>query len=245
MEANVEDIELIYGADCPNTKGARKAILTALSRLRMPLRWVEWDSAAEDVPHYAKYYGSPTILIGGTDVAGAQPGQTANSCRLYGLNGKSGAPSADDVITVLSRTARGNSGITDRPEGVRGIIGSVVAVVLAVVPKLTCAACVPAYAAVLGSLGIGFWNYTPYLFPLMVLSLCLVLFMLAFQARKHRGYRPFLAGLALSAVIIVGKFYWNSSLLLYSGTIGLLLVSVWNAWPKTGRDAAPICPNCE
>ncbi len=242
MEADLKDVELIFSADCPNTHRARQVIIEALTTLRLPSRWVEWDSAAQDAPAYAKAYGSPTILVDGVDVGGAPPGDTANACRLYGSNEKTGAPPVDRVLAALS--AGPDHAIDAGPSrGLRGILGSIVAIVPALLPKLTCAACLPAYAAILGSLGIGFWNYTPYLLPITAVSLGVVLFLLAFRAKQRRGYLPFAAGLVASAVILLGKFYWNSDPLLYAGTAGLLCVSLWNAWPQPAQ--IQDCTQCE
>ena len=104
------------------------------------------------------------------------------------------------------------------------------AVGAALLPKLTCPACWPAYAAVLSALGVSFVDYTPYLLPFTLTFLAVTLGMLAWRPR--RGYAPLLLGVAASAVVLVGKFLFDSDLAVYVG-VGLLVgASMWNAWPK-------------
>jgi hypothetical protein len=116
------------------------------------------------------------------------------------------------------------------------------AVGLALLPKLTCAACWPAYAALLSSLGIGFVDYTPYLLPLTATFLVLTVAMLAYRAANRRGYAPFVLGIVASAVVLVGKFVLDSDLALYGGITLLVGASLWNAWPQRAQAS---CPGCE
>ncbi|MBR29665.1 MAG: hypothetical protein CMN77_00090 [Spirochaetaceae bacterium] len=236
----MELIELIYDADCPNAGRARQAILSALSVSKKPLRWIEWDRGDEESPPHAKAYGSPTILVNGKDVGGLQPDEATNSCRLYEAGAR--APSAKAVIRLLSSSV--SDGGTGGSGAGRRVAGTLPAVGLAMLPKLTCAACFPAYAAILGSLGIGLWNYTPYLLPLTIASLAIVLFMLAFRARRRRGYMPLIVGVIVSLAIIFSKFYLHSDPLLYVGIAGLILVSGWNAWPKRALSGEVHCNHC-
>lgn len=115
---------------------------------------------------------------------------------------------------------------------------------IAVLPKLTCAACWPIYSGFLGSLGLGFVNYTPYLLPLTVFFLALSLASLAYRARSRWGYRPFFLGLSASAMVIVGKFVFDSDIALYSGAALLVGASFWNSWLKPLSGSCPVCaPN--
>ena len=108
-------------------------------------------------------------------------------------------------------------------------------IAFAFLPKLACPACWPAYAGLLSSVGLGFLLDTTYLFPLTAAFLVLAVGALAFRARTRRGYGPFRVGLAAAAVVLVGKFIFESDAAMYGG-IGLLVAaSVWNAWPKGER----------
>lgn len=76
------DIELIFDPDCPNAGLARRHLKQALASVGMEPVWREWNRGSQQVPHYARECGSPTILIDGRDVADGSPGET-RQCRLY------------------------------------------------------------------------------------------------------------------------------------------------------------------
>lgn len=114
---------------------------------------------------------------------------------------------------------------------------------VALLPKLACPACWPAYAGLLGALGLGFVDYTPYLLPLSVLFIGVVLATLAYRAPQRRGYKPLLLGMFASGLLLLGKFQYDSDTLLYLG-LGLLIgASVWNTWPVR-RSTGENCPAC-
>jgi hypothetical protein len=72
------EIELIYDDDCPNIERAR----AHLDRTGLPKEWTEWSREEPDAPNYVHRYGSPNILVDGTDVAGTSPGEGAKCCRI-------------------------------------------------------------------------------------------------------------------------------------------------------------------
>ena len=115
---------------------------------------------------------------------------------------------------------------------------------VSLLPKLLCPACWPAYAGLLSSIGLGFLISTTYLLPLTATFLALALAALAFRAGKRRGYGPFLLGIAAAAGILLGKFQWQSNSVLYSAVALLVIVSLWNSWPRHTHGGAP-CPECE
>ncbi len=112
---------------------------------------------------------------------------------------------------------------------------------LAFLPKVACPACWPAYAGVLTSLGLGFLMDTKWLLPLTAVFLFVAVGALAFRARRRRGFGPFFVGLAASAIVLAGKFGFESDLAMYAGLGVLVAASIWNTWP---RRAAPACPAC-
>lgn len=116
------------------------------------------------------------------------------------------------------------------------------AVGVALLPKLTCPACWPAYAGLLSSMGIGFFNYSAYLMPLTIVFLVIVLASLAFRARRRRGYRPLLLGMVAAAILLTGKFRFDSNSVMYIGLGLLVLASLWNSWPRREVQG---CPSCE
>jgi mercuric ion transport protein len=102
---------------------------------------------------------------------------------------------------------------------------------VALLPKLVCPLCWPPYAGIVSSIGFGFLIGTAYLLQITSAFMILTLAVLAFRAKKRRGFGPFVSGLAASTAVLVGKFYLESNPIMYSG-IGLLVAaSVWNAWP--------------
>jgi mercuric ion transport protein len=96
-------VELIYDDGCPNVAAARANLVRALEAVNIPPRWQEWQSDDADRPERVRGYGSPTILVDGTDVAQAGP-TTTRCCRLYLQPDGSmeGAPSVDSIVQALS-----------------------------------------------------------------------------------------------------------------------------------------------
>jgi hypothetical protein len=98
-------------------------------------------------------------------------------------------------------------------------------------PKLACPLCWPAYAGLLGSVGLGFLISAKYLLPVTATFLALAVGALAFRAKHRHGYGPFALGIVSAAGVLIGKFAWESNPTVYA-TVGLLVIaSVWNAWP--------------
>lgn len=234
-------IELIYSGDCPNVEEARGKLRSAIRELGLNLNWKEWDRQREDAPGYTKHFGSPAILINGKDVAPAETSE-ADCCRLYRneSNGTIGAPSISCITAALLEANSETRGAGFRWKKNIAIIPAVGAVFI---PGITCPACWPAYAGLLGSLGIGFINYSPYLLPLVVIFLLLAIASLFYKAKERRGYRPFLLGLTSALLLIVGRFVFQNAFLLYCGVILLIAASVWNSWPVKKGGACPLCKN--
>lgn len=125
----------------------------------------------------------------------------------------------------------------------RSVFMTFPAVGAALLPKLACPACWPAYSALLGAVGLGFVNYTPYLQQLTAGFLLLALASLGFHARRRRRYGPFGLGLLAAAVIMAGKFRIGSDAVTYAGVVLLVGASLWNARPRreTGGGSCPAC----
>jgi len=232
-------IEFIYDRDCPNVEGARAALRDALRALKRTQVWQEWDRADASVPEYVRAYGSPTILVDGKDIAGMPPGD-ASACRIY-RNDKGntrGIPDSQLILAAMQQTS-GNR----KPAGGKiRALAMLPAVGGAILPKLTCAACWPAYAALLSALGVEFVDYTPYLLPITVAALAVALFGLGWRAHVRRGYVPFAVGIIASVVILVGKFGLDNDTAAYVGAAALIGATVWNLWPR--QRAAETCGTC-
>src|SRR5439155_14797171 len=115
---------------------------------------------------------------------------------------------------------------------------------VSLLPKLACPLCWPAYAGLLGSVGLGFLISSTYLVPITAVLLALALFAMAFRAKNRHGYGPFLLGLVTAIGVLLGKFAWESRPTMY-GAVGMLVVaSVWNAWPVAISEMASYT-NCD
>jgi len=235
-------VELIYDADCPNVEEARRQLRAALDQAGEPAEWTEWDRNGRESPAYVRQYGSPTILVGGRDVAGETPSDEANCCRLY--RDKSGelhgAPSLEAIVSALGQGSVSSNG----PAGsFRAWLPIVPAVGISLLPKLACPACWPAYAGLLSAVGLGFLIDTTYLLPLTVVFLVVAVGALGWRAGSRRGFGPFVLGLLAATVVIVGKFSFDSNSAMYGGIALLVGASLWNSWPKRSTSAS--CPACE
>jgi len=229
-------VEFIYDRDCPNVEAARAALREALRALRRTTVWQEWDRADKNVPDYVRAWGSPTILVDGKDIAGMAPGD-ASACRIY-RNEQGKTRGVPDSATILSA-------LIDEKTVTRGRMSALAALPAvggAVLPKLTCAACWPAYTALLGALGIEFADYTPYLLPVTAVALAIALFGLGWRANSRRGFGPLALGIAASVVILIGKFGFDSDVAAYGGAAALVGATVWNLWPR--RAGAGKCGAC-
>lgn len=239
-------VELIYDLDCPNVQEARKVLLGGFAESGLQPRWAEWDRKSPESPAYARQYGSPTILVDGRDVAGAQPAEGSDCCRVYdhGPGALRGVPSISRIATAL------RNGATSAPAHSMGArrgwglpFASLPGFGVALLPVGICPACWPAYAGILGSLGLGFLLDSTYLLPVTVTLFGLAVFALAFRARTRRGYSPFVLGTASVGLVLVFKFACVFDPLVYAGLLGLVVASVWNAWPLR-RNRSGSCPKC-
>jgi hypothetical protein len=113
-------------------------------------------------------------------------------------------------------------------------------VLVAFLPALACAACWPAYAALLSSLGVGFLANAQYLLPVTIAALGTALTALAWTSRRDR--RPLLIGAIGAALVLVGKSSLQSNLANFIGAGLLVAASLWSM--SFRRGAAAECPSC-
>jgi mercuric ion transport protein len=114
---------------------------------------------------------------------------------------------------------------------------------LTLLPIGACPACWPAYAGLLGSLGLGFLLDSTYLLPLMGAFLALALGTLGYRAKGRRGYGPLALGVVATGMALLGKFTLASNVLLYVGLGSLVAASIWNTWPRKAARAGS-CGKC-
>lgn len=230
-----DSIEFIYQPDCPNVDATRAALRQALVAAGQTPRWREWNSALSNCPPHARAYGSPTILVNGRDIAGAEPSH-APACRIYrdAAGRVSGVPSTDLIASALHA----------RAEPTRLLGGFAVLPILGVtlLPKLTCAACWPAYSAALASVGIGFFDYTPYLSGLLAVAVAITAIVLVRQARRQRRYAPLLLGAVGAGMLMVAKVGLDYATITYVGATLLALATFCSSW-AAGRSNCAACSN--
>lgn len=240
MSQYANRVELIYDADCPNVPQARSLLIKAFTQTGVSARWREWERGAPDTPEYARRYGSPTILVDERDVGGGAPGAGNAACRIYsdGDGRLSRTPPLEAICMALL------SGSPGKPARTRwqAVIASLPAVGAASLPKLTCPLCFPAYAAALSALGLEFMDYTPYLLPFTAAFLVVALAVLAIQSRRTGNRYPLLLGIAASAVVLIGKFQFESEWLTTGGIVLLVTAIVLGGRART--DSAVSCPAC-
>lgn len=241
-------VELVYDSDCPNVGQARAALLQAFSRAKISASWIEWDWKAPESPTYIRGYGSPTILVDGKDVADAEPGEEVDCCRLYSdtANGFCRVPSVRQIAAALTKNDKA-AAVTDSGAGTqlgwRGLLAVLPGVGASLLPVATCPACWPAYAGLLGTIGLGFLLDKAYLLPVTGVLLGLTLASLAYRARSRRGHGPLGVGIVGASIVLAGKFALSSDFLLYLGLVLLIGASLWNSWPRKAAttDACAAC----
>ena len=101
-------VELVFDPTCPNVDKARGAIRAALLAVGAPVEWKEWERGVESTPPALRMFGSPTVLVNGTDVSGGDEtaDADANSCRVYmdECGCVCGAPSAQQIASAITAT---------------------------------------------------------------------------------------------------------------------------------------------
>lgn len=240
----MSDVDLVYDPDCPNADQARTNLRRALEMAGLPARWREWVRTDIATPDDLRRFGSPTILVGGRDIAGSEPLDGTGACRIYQDENlhRRVVPSVSMIFAALPGKPEESA-----PPGAKAGLLSTLAVVpgtlAAFLPALTCPACWPAYAGLLSSLGIGFLWKGPYLLPITVALLGIALGALAHGARQRRGYGPLALGSVGSVAVILAKFLFHRPWIAAVAAGLVLAASVWNAWPK--KMTRRSCPACE
>jgi mercuric ion transport protein len=237
-------VEFVYEKNCPNIEPTRSILLQAFSKLKMKPHWMEWEISDVSTPGYVRRYGSPTILINGKDVGESENLAKPEQCRLYTQpdNSLSGVPSINIIMNAIQAAASGNKyKLTFNVTGLN--VAALPAIIFALLPKLICPFCWPLYTGLLGSIGINFINYTPYLFPLLTLFLILTMSGLMLGAKSNKQYDPIFLGGLSSLLVLIGKFLYESEMCLYFGLIGLVASVIWQQRIKSSgnRDSCPDC----
>lgn len=96
----VPSVDLVYDVECPNVAAARANLLRAFAAVDLLPRWTEHRIGDPVAPDRVRGYGSPTVLVDGRDVAGAERGADP-CCRIYGA-GEARAPSIELIVRALA-----------------------------------------------------------------------------------------------------------------------------------------------
>lgn len=221
-------VQLLSFPGCPNADAARDALRRALVAAGLPPHFEDVDVTAAGTPERLRSWGSPTILVDGCDVAGADP--TGPSCRLYdgAPEGVRGVPSDELIRTAL------NNARPRRPQWLRAL-AVVPGAALALLPVAHCPACLGAYFAVLSALGLGFLVNERVLAPLIGVFLVLGLGTVAWSTRSHRHPGPLIITTIGSLAVVLGRLVWNVPAVLYGGVALLIGAALWNLWLKRPR----------
>ncbi|MEE9574410.1 MAG: MerC family mercury resistance protein [Candidatus Neomarinimicrobiota bacterium] len=223
-------VEFIYEKNCPNIAKARMQLLRAFSALNIKPHWLEWEVNDAEAPEYVRQYGSPTIMVDGRDVDGTKFSDNTNHCRLYlhSDNTSSGVPAVESIMQAMQGYHHKDVRSSRFPDS--GLKAATIPVILfSLLPKLICPFCWPLYTGLLGSVGINFINYTPYLFPLLTLFLILTVSGLIYGARRKNKYAPVCLGGLSSLLILIGKFLNETDILIYIGLTGLIVSVIWQS----------------
>ena len=113
--------------------------------------------------------------------------------------------------------------------GSRKVLAAIPAVAVALLPK--CPACLPGYAALAGSLGLGLPIESAYLLPLMLLVLILIVLGYRSRGDNHRGFAPIVLEAFGTSILIAGRFLLSSRLVSFGGAACLIAGSLWSLWP--------------
>lgn len=110
----------------------------------------------------------------------------------------------------------------------KSIGATLLTVLVAFLPSLSCPACWPAYAGLLSSVGLGFFNYTPYLPYLTAILIAISVFGIYSGERQRSNYLLTVIGLLGGAAIVCYQTIYNQESLLYIGASILIIASLVN-----------------
>jgi len=219
-------VELLYFPGCPNVSAAREQLRRAFTAVGRPASWTEIDVSADSAPAHTFGYGSPSVLVDRRDVMGAGP-SGGTSCRIYVENDVQGVPPLEAIVSALRSASAATT-----PPGAGMSLAVMPGALLSLLPVAGCPSCWPAYAGVLGALGMPFLMDTKWLLLITGGALLVALVGLAYRAGQRRGRGPLALGALAATVILVGKFVLEVEVAVYIGTPLLVAASLWNAWPK-------------
>lgn len=124
----------------------------------------------------------------------------------------------------------------------RTILGIAPAFGFSLIPTLTCPACLPALASVLGAVGLTFLAQREYLIWFNLVALGIAIVLLARGEKKWISW-PLATAVLGAAAVMLGKFAWDSSALWWTGLGVFMLGSAWSAYGR--RSPSGGCDECK
>jgi hypothetical protein len=105
--------------------------------------------------------------------------------------------------------------------------------VLASAVGLTCPACIPAFASLLASMGIGVAAAEQFIRPMLVGLLVIAVAAFAWSAKLHRHWWVVLTGIIGGVLVYLGRYFvfdelWITQVALWTGTVLLVVTSLVN-----------------
>ena len=142
-------------------------------------------------------------------------------------------PEAGSLVRLLPRLSidKMKEKLSKQIAPVASIFSSALAIV--------CPLCIPAFGALLASLGLGFALKFEVIKGILIFFLAAAVVSLGWSLRSHRKNRIFLLGLAGAVLIYAGRHIWFSVSLMVTGAVMLIGASVWNLWAKS------VCNQCK
>lgn len=114
----------------------------------------------------------------------------------------------------------------------KSIISTIPSLAVGLLPSFSCPSCWPGYAAFMGAIGLGVYDYSEYLIPITAVAIAFSLAMLGWQAFRRKWYSPFILALVGSTIHVAGRFILESEMFSNFG-IGLLFIaSIWSSLSK-------------
>ena len=222
------EFKLIYFSGCPEAKNARAALLNAgVEKFEVVVQ----DKLNDDDPH--RHYSSPSILKGNEILYGQKLKKNTSACSYQKL----------DSEKLRKKITEGADG------GKKGVMLGAFASAGSGAMALFCPMCIPAIGAFLASAGLGFAVQEYFLRPVLVFTL--VLANLGFfwsYLKKHHNIWPFIFGSMASFAAYIGRYVYLSpqenKILLYSGILGLICVSLWNLYLSNRVKRKAGCCGC-
>lgn len=104
---------------------------------------------------------------------------------------------------------------------------------------IVCPLCLPALGAFLASVGLGFALNVSFLKSLLVVFLALAVGSLAWSAKMHRQWWVIFVAAVGAGLIYTGRYLWFNPVLMWSGAVLMIVVSVINFRIKSG------CKQCQ